>query len=945
MSFTIPEFLISPLERISNYNKEYIKPAPFEFIIQNKNLEVSQNNDFIVSVKLEGKEIPEEVYLENDNRRFKMINVEKNVFNYTFKNIKSDQQFWFFADGYKSSVYNLSVYKTPVIVSYSLHISYPEYTGKQNEIINNINSLNVPRGTFVRFHVLTRDADDLSVFDEKNKLKVINDKRSFVFEKIFSENTTLKAISYRKNVKAADSLEFSFNVIPDEYPVISVKEEIDSTMFMLRYFSGKISDDYGLTKLKFNFKYYSVSGNTIDSSINIPISKEYNLQEFYNAFDFSVYDLTPGDRIEYFFTVYDNDTYAGPKSSKSQVFVFRMPSKEEMEKLINEKSTQVSEGMEKLYDEAAKLQNELNEFIKKNSQKKKLDWMEQEKLKELLDREKELEENLNKAAQQNAERIRMNEQLNKFNEQVYEKQRMIDELLNQIMDDEFRELLQKLNDMLEKNPPNMSSQLEKLNQKNEEILKSMEQTIELLKRSKVEEDILSLTDDLRKYSKEQEEISENNKSVSEKINEQDFLNKMFEELQKQADSLLKLNNELETPFSLDSLQQKLDEINKTMNNASEQMKSGKQNKASKSQQNASEQMKQLADEIEQMLNDSYEEQNTEDINLIREILENLIILSFRQEDLMRDVALTKIADPKYFENIRKQKWIDEGLLTISDSLSALGRRNPIINSYITDELNKIKQSRKNALEYLNNRYVAPATREQQNIMMGINNLALLLSDALKQMQQQANQQKSGQSGNSSCKRPGNKPGGKPGQGQGSKPSAKTLRQLQEQLNEQMESLKKQMESGQMPGNGQPGFSEQLAKMAAQQEAIRKALQEYQQQLNSEGANGSALNKVINDMEKTEEDLVNKRLSTETINRQKQITTRLLESEKADMEREKDPKRQSEEAKFFNNGNPMTFFKYNSLKRNSSEIMKTVPPNLNSYYKQKVNEYLYKTKAE
>jgi hypothetical protein len=221
-------------------------------------------------------------------------------------------------------------------------------------------------------------------------------------------------------------------------------------------------------------------------------------------------------------------------------------------------------------------------------------------------------------------------------------------------------------------------------------------------------------------------------------------------------------------------------------------------------------------------------------------------------------------------------------------------------------------------------------------MMGVNNLALLLADALKQMQEQQNQAQQQKSGNSACKNPGNKPG----QGKGNKPSPKTMRQLQEQLNQQMEAMQKQMESGQ----GQQGWSEQLAKMAAQQEAIRKAMQEYQQQLNSEGAgNGKDLNKTINDMEKTEEDLVNKRLNTETINRQKQILTRLLESEKADMEREKDPKRQSDEAKVFNNGNPMTFFKYNSLKRNSTEILKTVPPNLNPYYKQKVNEYLYKMK--
>ncbi|HBG70405.1 MAG: hypothetical protein A2W93_09120 [Bacteroidetes bacterium GWF2_43_63] len=945
MGFTMPDVLLNPLERLSHYNTEYVKPAPFDFVIQNENMEVAQNSDFTVLMQLEGSEIPEEVFLEDGDRRFRMNPVDRNVFQYTFKSVKKDQNFHFYADGYKSADYTVSVFKMPAIVSYSLHISYPSYTGKQNEVINNINSLSVPRGTIIRFHVLTRDADDLKVFDENNRIKVLRDERNFVFERLFDNNVILKAVSFRNNVKAADSLEFSFAVVPDEFPTISVKEEVDSTMFMLRYFSGKISDDYGLSKLKFDYKFYAAEGGILDSSFNIPISSEYNLQEFYNAFDFSVFDLRPGDRIEYFFTVFDNDSYAGPKSSKSQVFTFRMPGKEEMEKLISEKSEQVSGGLENMFEEAAKLQKELDEFIKKNSQKKKLDWEDQEKLRELLDREKQMEENLNKAGEQNAERLRMSEQLNEFNEQVYEKQRMIDELLNQIMDDEFREMLEKLTEMLEKNNSNISPHLEELNEKNDEILKNMEQTIELLKRSKVEEDILSLTNDLKESGKEQEDLSKSEESAQDKMKNQEELNKMFDELQQKADSMIKQNSELEEPFPMDSLSKKLDAIDSTMKAASDQLKSGKQNKASKSQQEAAEQMQDLAEEMEQMMEEASEEQNEEDMGLVREILENLITISFQQEDLMRNVAVTRIADPKYFENLRKQKRIEEGLSIINDSLSALGRRNPMINSFITDELTKISQARKNALENLNSRYVAPATREQQNVMMGVNNLALLLSDALKQMQQQANQQKQGQGSSSQCKKPGNKPGNKPGKGQGEKPSAKTLRQLQEQLNQQMESLKKQMESGQKPGPGQPGMSEQLAKMAAQQEAIRKAMQQYQQQLNSEGGNGSALNKVINDMEKTEEDLVNKRLNTETMDRQKQIETRLLESEKADMEREKDPKRQSEEAKIFNNGNPMTFFKYNSLKRNSSEILKTVPPNLNPYYKQKVNEYLYKTKAE
>jgi hypothetical protein len=50
------------------------------------------------------------------------------------------------------------------------------------------------------------------------------------------------------------------------------------------------------------------------------------------------------------------------------------------------------------------------------------------------------------------------------------------------------------------------------------------------------------------------------------------------------------------------------------------------------------------------------------------------------------------------------------------------------------------------------------------------------------------------------------------------------------------------------------------------------------------------------MEKTERELLNKKLTPETILRQQQILTRLLESEKALMEREQDQRREAEKPK-------------------------------------------------
>jgi cell division protein FtsB len=219
---------------------------------------------------------------------------------------------------------------------------------------------------------------------------------------------------------------------------------------------------------------------------------------------------------------------------------------------------------------------------------------------------------------------------------------------------------------------------------------------------------------------------------------------------------------------------------------------------------------------------------------------------------------------------------------------------------------------------------------QQFAMTSINNLALMLSESLAQMQQQM---KNAKPGNGSCKKPG----------KGQKPSMATMRQMQEQLNQQIKKLKEGMEKGgnkpgQKPGEGMGGMSMELAKLAAQQAAIRQELQKMSDQIEKNGQGAGGMSKVLEKMEETETDLVNKALSIETIKRQEEILTRLLESEKAEKEREMDEKRQSNEAKNENYSNPNEFLEYNKLKQKETELLKTVPPSLSPFYKIKVSQY-------
>jgi septal ring factor EnvC (AmiA/AmiB activator) len=198
----------------------------------------------------------------------------------------------------------------------------------------------------------------------------------------------------------------------------------------------------------------------------------------------------------------------------------------------------------------------------------------------------------------------------------------------------------------------------------------------------------------------------------------------------------------------------------------------------------------------------------------------------------------------------------------------------------------------------------------QMTMTSINNLALMLDDHFDMMMQMmANAQPSGKK-----------------KGKGQKPS---LSQMQQQLNQKIEELKKGGKSGRQ-------LSEELAEMAAEQERIRRALQEMQEKMKEEGQMPGG--ELPGRMEQTEMDLVNKQLTDQLIERQKQILTRLLDAEKSMREQDMDDERKGETAKDYEKEIPKAFEEYLRLKEKEVELLKTVPPKLYPYYKKEVNEY-------
>ncbi|MCF8338683.1 MAG: hypothetical protein K9I74_11965, partial [Bacteroidales bacterium] len=318
----------------------------------------------------------------------------------------------------------------------------------------------------------------------------------------------------------------------------------------------------------------------------------------------------------------------------------------------------------------------------------------------------------------------------------------------------------------------------------------------------------------------------------------------------------------------------------------------------------------------------------EDIDNLKQILENLVQLSFEQETLISNFKSTNKNDPKYVEKIQEQYAVKEKLEKVKDSLIALSKRQTMIKSFVMEEVESIDKNLEKSLNHLKERDTRSGRSRQQYVMTHVNNLSLMLAEALDNMQQNMSSM-----GSSS---------GKSGKKQ-SVPKMSEIRKMQQKMKKQLKEMKKGMKKGKKKGK-KSGMSEKVARMAAKQAAIKRKLQQYRKELMKQGKGDQGLNKTIEKMNENESDMVNKRITEELIKRQEKIVTRLLESEKADRQQDKKKEREAEQAKSFEKRNPKQFLEYKEIQTSSKEVLKTIPPAMHPYYRKKVNNYFIEEKT-
>jgi len=915
--------------RIIKHNSFFEPLAPFEYIVLNENLNCNQFDDFSLTIFIEGEQIPSEISIFFNNNKYKMKALGKNKFHFLFKRVASNINFNFNGGGYISKPYIIECLLQPKVINMEISVSHPPYTNKGNEFIMNNGDIIVSEGSSIKWNIELQNSNNcLFVINDNIKHEFKEESQLSLKKRIYNSS---KYSVITSNINSlCDTLEYSILVVKDEFPKINVKQSLDSVNNILS-FNGIIQDDYLVNNLQFHY-YLSIDDSIIQFVDTVKINKS-NYEQFFYAINLEKLNIKPGQELNYFFKVWDNDAVNKPKFTKSQTFSYQESSADELINKKNQENQKIRRQINQSMKLAEDIQKEIKDLNKNILEKDKIGWEEKEKAKKILQKQKDLEQKIKQTNERNSKSLKINE---KLNASLIEKQKKLEELMNKVFTDEMKKLLEEMEQQIqESDKEKLKTLLEKLQDENSDLEKELDRELELFKQLEFEQQVQEAIDKIKEIKKAQENLRDetlNTKSDltrEDLVQKQDSISKKMDSLKKELEEIKKANMELEKKNAIPKTEKLETEISEQMLGSKKLLEKGLKRKSNKSQEKAIESIKKLENELEKMQTESNESRPIEDMQTLRKILDNLIVLSLSQEELMSEVRSTYKGSSKFVQIIRKQARLRENSEIIQDSLYALSKRVLQIQATINKEISSINSNIEKTIKTLELRDINNATKRQQFVMTSTNNLALLLSEILEQMQKELD------SPPSQCNKPKNCNKPNPNC---SKPSMSELKKAQKKLNEKINKAKKGKKGKKGKGEKKgENRSKELMELAKNQEQIRKQLMELRDEMGKNGEKGK-IDNIINKMEENETDIINNRIIQETINRQEEILSKLLEADDARREQDKDQKRESTEWEFQIDYKNSDFIDYQKQKNSQNEMLKTVPLQLNPFYKKKVKKY-------
>ena len=819
-----------------------------------------------------------------------LIPQKENEFRYFIPHVQDTTEYYFSAGDFTSEKYILHVIELPLVRYLQVKITPPVYSGIKTRFLEeNVGDIHCLKGSFAELSLISNKRLSKASIIINNKkqiqLNVSNNRASGGFRIREGGHYFIKLIDDQR-FENQDPIVYQIKLMEDIYPNVYISypgEDVDLTEDLILPLTIEADDDFGFSALRLGYRIIRSDHPFADTSLKfIPLTfetpqKEKLLVNF--DWDLTPLDLFAGDVVRYYAEVFDNDDVSGPKGSRSQTYSARFPTLEEIFQEVNAEQENTYESFEGLYEKSKELKKQIDKLVQEMKQNPELKWEEKKKVEDVIETQKQLEKSLEEIQQELDQMIERMEKNDLLSLETLEKYNELQKLLDEILTDELKDALKKLQQATEQIDEKLLKQaLEQLSFTQEEFLKSIEKTLNILKRLQIEQKLDELMKKAEQLLKEQQNINDQlEQSLSN--NQINKLCQNQEDTKQKTSDLLTETNNLKRDMSefSDMPEERIAELLEqahqdgllmNMGKVCKNAKAGKMEQAQQKGQLAANSLSNLLNQLRNAKQELIEKQKQALMAELKRLSYNFLTLSKKQESLMNRSKRLSSNSPQLTQLADQQQDLLNAVSRNADQMIELSQKTFFISPQMARAVGLAMKNMSNALEKFEERNINRTLRSQQRAMISLNEAIKQMISAMKQL-----------AGASSAS--------------GLEEFLERLKQMsaqQQGINQQTLQL--------IPGDQPLSLSQQaaMARLAAQQQALKKTLEQLQQEFGERSEILGRLDGIGKEMEDVVKDFQKRKISRQTIRRQRKILQRLLDAQKSARRQDYSRRRKAETGK-------------------------------------------------
>ena len=811
----------------------------------------------------------------------------------TLRQVNKSFDYWIEAGRVKTGIQKIDVVDRPRVNGIKLSIFYPDYTGLSPTVIDENNgSFSAVVGSRINMEIaanLPIEKADL-VFEDSSRtpLKVENRSAKTSLQVSRSQAYHIWLMDHLNEVNP-DPIDYFITAIPDEYPSIDVLRpgfDVNLTDEMSLPLKVRIFDDFGFSSLALKYVVFS-QGRQSDENVAVLHYKDRIKTEGDVEFswDLGQFNLYPGDFVAYYFEVADNDRVSGPKVTTSRRYVARIPSLEEIVSQTEGESMQRVRKTEDLIKSGHELSERLKNVARKLQAEEKqsptADWQQKKELSNIAEENAELVKNIEKTAEQMNKAVDKMAQNSLMSRQVLEKLAEIQKLFAEVATPEMKEAQKKLMEALKNmNRDDINEALKDFELSMEELMQRLERTLSLLKKMQMEQKMEAMIRKAEQLAKQQEDVNKTTDSSAKNdlpnlSKKEDQIESSLKDLKKEVGDLEQMAKEAKMEQSPEP-QKFMEAVKKTdadenMRNMSDNLQSGQKQDAASEGKKAYSKLMEMLDRMQQEYASMRDKGDSKLEQAMRVATEDANYLSQEQESLQKEAAGMQ-QEPTILRDLATTQ---QDLLSACNGLKKrireMGEESPFVAAELERMVNEATQCMGSAVSGFDEKQSIQAQRQQREAMAKMNRVAIRLMESLQQQKQ--------------CNNGGN--------------CDKNIKQLQSLCDKQKSLNQQTQQQCDNPGQANPklgaGGRQELERLAGEQAAVRKSLEDLAREFGQSRQVLGRLDDIAREMQAIEEDLGSGEVGQDTREKQLKVYSRMLEATRSLQRRDFTEQRQATSA--------------------------------------------------